>query len=408
MGKQPFGANSAAPSPSTAPDNSWMAAYTAAYSGSTVLDDPIALEDKEIYLWLRGHQLPPLHYHLPKASHGRYILGSTMLPAQWMAQTVQFANLEDTRGFINALEHSRTAMQIVSDVLFKVDGAMLCESVQAMLQRLALYLVQGCVWLMPLHKPQQPDIGSTSPDVYNGLNQLNQTSLDISKLSAWEGGQYLRGYVPFTTKKNAQGKSEIVVAGQSGMTIATGYDLGQRTQDEVKAVTGLSTQALTALLPFVGVRFAHLSKAQVIAKVVTIGPVPVIEKSDADALDRAVGATTLSATIAAWIAHRKTNVPTFTQMPAPWQTVMFSRTYNQGPGWALPGSSTYAFFKAAAEGKWKDAVKALNDAPGPGWFQARVKAEAAYLTTGMPKELPAPPQGKAASGPPAATPATTY
>jgi hypothetical protein len=241
---------------------------------------------------------------------------------------------------------------------------------------------------MPFQRPQQPDIGVTDPGVYAGLNGQFGTKLDGAKLSAWEGGQYLRGYVPFTREKNAAGVVQTVVAGRSGMTIATGFDIGQHTAQYLQGVTGLSARSLALLRPYAGQQFTHLGKDAVIRRIGTLGPIPVIDKGEADALDRAVAEDTLRATMTAWAANRKSTVPVFGMMPSAWQTVMFSRTYNQGPGWVLPGSPTRAFFTFATEGKWREAATALRDAPvTAAWYRSRLRSEAGYLATDMPKPL---------------------
>jgi hypothetical protein len=382
------------PQNATQSDDGWAAAFAAADAGSTVLDDPIALEDRAIYRWMKAHILPRFSHIVPHVKGRQFILGNTILPKHWMDQTIGFATLEEAKAFVRDLRRNTAAMRVVVDLMNRADGSLLvCETVDSSLDRLARMLMNGTLWLMPYEKPQQPDIGSTDPSVYTGINQQNNTRLDPAKLSAWEGGQYQRGYVPFTTTVDAAGASHTIVAGRSGMTIATGFDIGQHSADYLRNVDGLSAGSLALLLPYAGKQFTHLSKTEVIAKIGQLGPVPVVDKNEADALDRAVAIGTLADTMSAWAAGKKPYAPAFTDLPAAWQTVMFSRTYNQGRGWVNPGSATQGLFTAASEGRWRDAATALRDAPGPGWFRSRVQAEAAYLATDMP----------AAVTPPAAT-----
>ena len=375
-------------------DDGWAAAFAAANAGSTILDDPEELEDRAIYRWMKGHILPRFYHSLPHVRGRQFMLGNTPLPYHWMEQTIRFATLQEAREFVDHLRRNTAAMRIVVDMLHKVDGSLLiCETVDATLGRLARMLMNGRIWLMPFLRPHQPDIGATDPGVYAKLNGQFGTKLDAAKLSAWEGGQYLRGYVPFTREKNAAGVTQTVVAGRSGMTIATGFDIGQHTGDYLRGVTGLSARSLALLLPYAGQQFTHLDKPTVIKRIGMLGPIPVIDKGEADALDRAVAEDTLKATMTAWAANRKSTVPVFSMMPSAWQTVMFSRTYNQGPGWVLPGSPTRAFFTFATEGKWREAATALRDAPvTAAWYRSRLRSEAGYLATGMPKALvpPAP------------------
>ncbi|HTI82899.1 MAG TPA: pesticin C-terminus-like muramidase [Acetobacteraceae bacterium] len=370
-------------------DDGWAAAFAAANAGATVLDDPEELEDRAIYRWMKGHILPRFYHTLPRVKGRQFILGNTPLPYHWMQQSIHFATLQEARAFVDHLRRNTAAMRIVVDLLRKADGSLLiCETVDATLDRLARLLINGRLWLMPYQRPHQPDIGATDPAVYARLNGQFGTRLDAAKLSAWEGGQYLRGYVPFTSQKNAAGVTQSVVAGRSGMTIATGFDIGQHTGDYLRGITGLSARSLALLLPYAGKQFTHLDKPTVIKRVGMLGPIPVIDKGEADALDGAVAEDTLKATMTAWAANRKSTVPVFSMMPSAWQTVMFSRTYNQGAGWVLPGSPTRSFFTFATQGKWREAATALRDAPvTAAWYRSRLRSEAGYLATDMPKPL---------------------
>ncbi|HLY89847.1 MAG TPA: pesticin C-terminus-like muramidase [Acetobacteraceae bacterium] len=386
MGRGPQPGAKPPPNPA---DDGWAAAFAAANAGATILDDPEELEDRAIFRWMKGHVLPRFSHVLPHVKGHQFILGNTPLPYHWMEQCVRFATLVEAREFVDHLRRNTAAMHIVVDLLHKVDGSLLiCETVDASLDRLARMLMSGRIWVMPFQRPQQPDIGVTDPGVYAGLNGQFGTKLDGAKLSAWEGGQYLRGYVPFTREKNAAGVVETVVAGRSGMTIATGFDIGQHTAQYLQGVTGLSARSLALLRPYAGQQFTHLGKDAVIRRIGTLGPIPLIDKGEADALDRAVAEDTLRATMTAWAANRKSTVPVFGMMPSAWQTVMFSRTYNQGPGWVLPGSPTRAFFTFATEGKWREAATALRDAPvTAAWYRSRLRSEAGYLATDMPRPL---------------------
>ena len=385
-------------------DDGWARAFAAANAGTTILDDPEAIEDRAILRWMKAHVLPRFSHVLPHVRGHQFILGNTPLPYHWMGQTIRFATLLETKEFVSHLRRNTAAMQIVVDMLHRADGSLLiCETVDASLDRLARMLMHGRLWLMPYQAPPQPDIGKTSAGVFATLNRQYGTNLSADKLSEWEGGQYLRGYVPFQKVKQPNGTTRIVVAGVSGMTIATGFDIGQHSADAVRGVEGLSSAALAALLPYAGKHFPNLDKAGVIARIGSIGPIPVIDKGDADALDRDAGKEALTATMAAWAAQKKANVPAFASLPGAWQTVMMSRTYNQGSGWARPGSPTHGFFLAAIEGRWRDAATALRDAPGTqDWFRARVRAEAGFLATDMPK--PITPSAAAPSPGPAAHP----
>src|SRR5689334_12929086 len=243
MGLSPM--QPAAKPPPDPADDGWAAAFAAANAGATVLDDPEELEDRAIYRWMKAHILPRFYHTLPRVRARQFILGNTPLPYHWMQQSIRFATLHEARALVDHLRRNTAAMRVVVDLLRKADGSLLiCETADAALDRLARLLMSGRIWLMPYQRPQQPDIGAADPGVYAKLNGQFGTRLDAAKLSGWEGGQYLRGYVPFTRQRNAAGVTQTVVAGRSGMTIATGFDIGQHTGDYLLGVTGLSARSL--------------------------------------------------------------------------------------------------------------------------------------------------------------------
>lgn len=376
-------------------------------------DDPLAVEDRAIFKWLKAHELPhfshavpgpPFSCFIPVKKQHRFIVGHCVLPPNWMAQTVRFGTLEDARTFLQPLRHNTAAMHIVLGLLNEVDGAFpVCETQDGTLDRLAAAITRGRLWLMPYEKPQQADIGVTSPAVSDAINASFRTEVRTDKISSWEGGQFLRGYLPF------RGKPPVVVA-NSGITIATGFDIGQHTADELKAIKGLSSNGLISILPFATplTKVAHhharhvspfrgLTKLEAIARIAKMGPVPEISKQDADALDAEAMGSAIRETIVVWEANRDDDVPAFSALPPAWQTVMVSRTYNQGPGW-VDGTWSSGFFDAASEGRWSDAVTALRRTAVPGWAASRISEEAAYLASDMPAPIKHAPAAAAMPG----------
>src|SRR5579863_5743885 len=260
---------SAAP-PAT--DDGWARAFAAANAGATILDDPEAIEDRAILRWLKAHVLPRFYHVLPHVRGHQFILGNTPLPNHWMDQIVRFRTLLEAKEFASHLRRNMAAMRIVVDMLHRADGSLLiCETVDASLDRLARMLMDGRLWLMPYQAPPQPDIGKTGASVFAALNRQYGTKLIADKLSDWEGGQSLRGYVPFQKVKQPNGTTKTAVAGVSGMTIATGFDIGQHSADDLRGVEGLSSAAVAALLPYAGKHFPNLDKAGVIARIGKIG-----------------------------------------------------------------------------------------------------------------------------------------
>jgi hypothetical protein len=224
--------------------------------------------------------------------------------------------------------------------------------------------------------------------------------VDFAYLSRWEGGQYLRGYVPLDIVD--------VVQGGSGMTIATGFDIGQKDLvafDTLLASSGVGEPALAAMRPYVGLRFKGLKRSAVEAIVSTTGPVPVLTKAAADIVDAAVHGEHLAAAIRNWTADRKAGVPAFGGLPVPWQTVIFSRHFHQGAG--MPKTAVAKpFWAAATAGNWTVAVTALRAyAVTPAWYIKRVGAEATHLETELPAAVVAPAKDAAAAVPPAVPPA---
>ncbi len=69
----------------------------------------------------------------------------------------------------------------------------------------------------------------------------SKTDVDWAFISAREGGQVLKGYVP-----NATGS-------QSGVTISTGVDLGQRSESDIDALD-IPADLKTKLKPYCGKR----------------------------------------------------------------------------------------------------------------------------------------------------------
>jgi hypothetical protein len=372
-------------------------------------DDPIEVQNRALYKKLQANVVPGftstlpfplLNAPTPAGTKNRFIIGSMPLPSNWLDQTIRLPTLEAARPFFRLMKGHHVTIAFVRQILERLDGHHARETEDETLDRLATTIISGRLWMMPRELAVPIDVLKTSPSVYDTLNANYGTNLDIARLSEWEGGQHLRAYVPFTTYTDDAGEKHTVVAGSSGMTIATGFDLGQQTPARLRTVTGLSNAALEKILPFASpLNFKNCSTEDVLAKVALIAPVPIIDHKDADALDGAAAEDTLQGTLADWALAVNTNpkLPEFGDLPSPWQTVMFSRTYNQGAGWIRGphvshhtrhrGSPTYGFFAAAAEGRWQDAVTALRNAPGPGWFKTRVSWEAAYLLTQMPDPI---------------------
>jgi hypothetical protein len=182
------------------------------------------------------------------------------------------------------------------------------------------------------------------------------------------------------------------------MTIATGFDIGQRSGSQLSKMA-LPPEVKQKLEAYAGVKFTGMSRAHVLRAISDYGPIPVLTKQEADLVDGVVHGEHLRSARDSFNARRKPGIPHFQNLPANWETVLFSRTFHQGVG--MPDTAVARpFYTAVIEGRWQDAITALrNYHVSAGWYRERVTQEAALLAT----QLPAPVQLPIAP-PPDATP----
>lgn len=197
---------------------------------------------------------------------------------------------------------------------------------------------------------------------YQTLNQNLGTNIDSSALMRFEGGQALDGYVP-----QAGGK----VLGRSGVTIATGFDIGQMNEKQLSAL-GLPKELEDKLRPYTG-----LTKQESVDYLLN-NPLS-INRGEAMQIDLAVKTQHLRSTIDSWNASDP--YVSFGELTQAQQTVIFSRTFHQGMG--MPRTAVAQdFYKAALKGHWTDAESALRSYNvSQKWYQNRVEAEANLLRT---------------------------
>lgn len=161
-------------------------------------------------------------------------------------------------------------------------------------------------------------------------------SIDFSFISKLEGGQQLKGYVPASAASN------------SGVTIATGFDLGARNEADLKKLK-LSTALITKLKPYLS-----LKKTAAVNKL-RATPISII-KSEADAIDKAVKKEATDLLIRRYNAAVKPRQKKFTQLPKEAQTVIASVAYQYGN----LSSRAPKFWKTATDQDWADMVKILK------------------------------------------------
>ncbi len=334
-------------------------------ASADVLSDPDDLDNLAILGWMRHHAAFRRHHH-------SYVIGTDTLPPLWRREVVDFPAQQDALALLRPLKTDHLAMAGLRRALNAV-APQVKPTDDAVITGLADALASHKAWL--IRDAKKPvTVVKTDPAVYAKLNAEGGTNVDFAYLSRWEGNQFLRGYVPF-----AKG----VTAGASGMTVATGFDLGQINQREYDKLN-LPATVLPKVQPFLDLKFTRKTRKEVAAIVAKLKPVPLLTKDEADAADLAVHGKHLRAAIASWNTRHDQGVPDFKDLPGNWQTVLFSRTFHQGLG--MPDTRVaQPFYTAATAGKWAQAADALQNYAVPqAWYKTRVAQEAALLRTQLP------------------------
>jgi len=195
------------------------------------------------------------------------------------------------------------------------------------------------------------------------------TNINFDKLADFEGGQALQGYIPGHTVGVKDDADK--VAGRSGVTIATGFDIGQWSVLDLSKTLGLSGALQEKYKRFCG-KIKQLAIDELESKELSV------TKPEADETDMKVQRFHLIAAMATWDDDPKP-AKKFTELTMAQQTVVLSRTYHQGIG--MPDTKiAQAFYSAAQKGDWEAAEKALRNYPVKAkWYQTRVHQEADYL-----------------------------
>jgi len=178
-------------------------------------------------------------------------------------------------------------------------------------------------------------------------------NIDYKFLSDLEGGSKIKGYVP------AAGVSK------SGVTIATGFDLGQRNENDLKSLN-LNTVLITKLKPYLGIKSAN---AQALLKKTPLS----ISSTQAGAIDKAVKSAHIKK-LKSKYDNATGNTKKFVDIPHQAQTVIASVSFQYGTGL---NTRAPKFWKAVTSQTWTEAIKllkAFGDA-----YPTRRKKEAALL-----------------------------
>lgn len=190
--------------------------------------------------------------------------------------------------------------------------------------------------------------------------------IDYSWISDREGGQKLEAYIPMKRGR---------VVDNSGVTVATGVDLGQRDWKEVMYLP-ISDSLKTKLR-------LYLEQTGETAKLLLESHPLKITKSEADELDRAVYRQIIARLKTLYNRESKID---FDDLPNGAQTCLASMAVNRGPGFGYLKEEDSPFWEAwrdawhfAISQDWKGLKNHLNNFPGSKDLMKRRMREAELL-----------------------------
>ena len=204
--------------------------------------------------------------------------------------------------------------------------------------------------------------------------------IDIAYIRAFlrrpgiEGPQQLRGYIPCHwtrgRTRNYTGQphpEEYTAMGVSGVTIATGVDLGQTTADDLES-NGAPSAIVNCLRPYLGLRQD--------AAIRKLHAVPLsVSPATADALDDAVHGMHAARIAARY--DQDSPVTPFADLPPQAQAAIFSLLYQLGcTGGPRRAPNTWT---ALLRGDWADAARRLRTRSYWEGYQDRRALEGALL-----------------------------
>lgn len=181
--------------------------------------------------------------------------------------------------------------------------------------------------------------------------------IDWQFISSLEGGQRLSAYVP-----KMQGGGN-----KSGVTIATGFDIGQRSAADIMNMP-LPQSLKVKLLPYVGLK---LQRAEAALRQLPL----TITRAEANTIDRLLKSTETARLKRDYNSAigGSSSLKRFEQLPTEAQTVIASVAFQHG---SLP-KATPRFWRFAVTQNWFAVVHELEHF-GP-YFKLRRRREAAYL-----------------------------
>lgn len=160
--------------------------------------------------------------------------------------------------------------------------------------------------------------------------------IDYQFISELEGGCRTTGYVPA-----AKGR-------KSGVTIATGFDLGQRNEGDLRSL-GLDARVIAAFRPYLGIKGAEA------AALLKKNPLS-ISSIHARDIDQKVKAEHIRRVRYNYDSAAGNTVK-FNDLPPAAQTVIMSVSFQYGPQLMV---ETPLFWKAVTTQNWVEAIEILN------------------------------------------------
>tara|TARA_R100001463_G_scaffold2479_2_gene10473 strand:- start:476 stop:1081 length:606 start_codon:yes stop_codon:yes gene_type:complete len=195
------------------------------------------------------------------------------------------------------------------------------------------------------------------------MSENKEFNIDWNFIAKKEGGQWTNGYVP----------SE-----NSGVTIATGFDLKMKTADDLKAM-GIPEPLINKLIIFTGISG---SEAKEKAKDLQI------TSEEANLIDK---------NSKRWYANKiaekyfeVSNGKNFKDLTMAQQTVITSVGFNHGVSFTRKDGKQMDFIKQAAEGDWTAMIANLRNFGDNPILKPRRLDEANYLEDSLKKKPIAP------------------
>ncbi|MFC4701461.1 pesticin C-terminus-like muramidase [Glaciecola siphonariae] len=176
-------------------------------------------------------------------------------------------------------------------------------------------------------------------------------NIDFDFIGQLEGKGLLNGYVPDANNS------------KSGVTIATGFDLGARNVHDLKSL-GLSASLIEKLSPYLG--YQGREALEILAKQPLY-----INEIQAAVIDEAVKYQMTKRVIELYNEHSQID---FAVLPARWQTVISSVAFQYGN----LAKRCPRFFEAVITQDWEKAISELRDFGDN--YSARRLQEADYAT----------------------------